>query len=89
MALTRYRTAKGVSKIYQVKIDKETKPSVWVNGKRRATFSMWDKYHETWGAAQRHLIHRATYKVNLCKTRLGMAREELKEAKALTYSCDG
>ncbi len=73
--------------ITKVEVDeRETKHSVWINGKKRAKVTNWDNYHDTWAEAKQHLMWRALQRVKVSNTRLCSAMDELIHVQGLTVN---
>lgn len=66
-----------------VSIEKRTEVSVWINGRRKARYSDYESFFETFEDAKAHLVGRARAELTACKRHLDTARNKLKEAEQI------
>ena len=52
----KYKTDTISDGIFQVEIDRETKKSIWINGRRQAKTNSYENYHNTWTDAFDYLM---------------------------------
>ncbi len=69
--------------IKKVEIERETEASVWVKGSKRAKSTSWERYHDTYEDARRHVINEAEKEVATARRELETAERKLATAKAL------
>lgn len=73
-------------KIYEVKVERTTQHSVWISGNRRARFTEYEKYYDTFEEAKQKLIERYTHKVNYHSKELDANTKTLEYINNLTES---
>jgi len=68
-------------KITPIKVEKETESSVWVDGRRRAKKTAYDKIFKTLEEAKRFMIARCEREIAEYEERISDAREALIDFK--------
>lgn len=69
--------------IVSVEIERVTESSVFINGRRRAKFSDYESYFETFEYAKKWLMERAERKIQSASYQLSLANEEYKKYSEL------
>jgi len=71
------------AKIYEVEVERESKDSVWINGRRNAKVSTYDCYFPTWDECYMFLLGKGESRLRAAKERLADAENLLAEIKKL------
>ena len=83
MCIKRYRTSKGVAKIWPHTFDRETDKYLIKNGRRVAKRGNWDNYYLTFKEAKEAIVSRAMVNVKGCHDRLTEANIFLYKAQSI------
>jgi len=74
---TWYKTERHSWKIYEVKVEKHTENSIWINGRRNKIGTCWDKHHPSLEQAKTELRYRCKRNIETLEKDLAEAREAL------------
>lgn len=85
---TKWWTNRDVARIDRVECERETNKAVWIKGTRRAKISTADCYHDTWEAAQEHLLNHAEFRVQSRRRSLEVANSFYGNVKGMRKPAD-
>lgn len=71
--IIKYRTGNYKNRVEKVEVERETKSSVWIGGKRNAKVSGWHMYFDSFDDAKNHLIAKVQREIDISQARLSAA----------------
>lgn len=81
--MIKYEADTSWLKISKVEVERETKNSVWINGRRNAKLSGWKSYFDTFQEAKEYLIQAKNEDVFRARCALNRANAALGNAEGL------
>jgi len=81
--MIKYEVKSYLNSIEEVKVERETDSSVWVEGRRRAKKAGYCGYFDTWEEAKNSLLNKAQKDVDAARSRLQRANSKLGQVKSL------
>lgn len=82
--ITKFRTGGfGNIPIETVEVERETDSSVWINGRRNAKTTSWDKYWDSWEEAHAYLLEKAERSLQSARRSLEMAQAKYGNIKGM------
>jgi hypothetical protein len=75
--MKKYRTKSYSDMIESIEVERETKDSVWVNGRRNAKITSYDRYHESFEMARQWLIERHEGDISAARAKIHRAESAL------------
>ncbi len=80
--ITFYQTGGWSQPVEAVEVERSSENSIWVNGRRRARMSSYEKYWDTEKEAWDHLVKEAAYRLESATADMDRASEMLDEVRA-------
>lgn len=78
-----YKMGGWIDEIEAVEVERFNDKSVWINGRRNARKSSYEKYFETWNLAKAYLIQEISEEVKRCQNQLEYELKRLEKAQNL------
>jgi len=71
------------ARITEVEAERETKQSIWINGRRNAKVSSWETYFDSWDEAKAALIESQSLKIENLRIQVQRGNSLLNELRGM------